>query len=330
MSHGWKLLPLAAVFALGLVIALPGGGARPEVASAALNCDVRYIMDIEIIDLDTDARITATGSVVRISPDPQDNVDSRDYVDNADNDDSSTPGRVRESQACSATANDYTITLHSLPATLDCDIIIGSQVTSLTGSNTANPVVLFVESCSAVTPTATTTVTATPGPAKTVTVNSSQPTLGCTNTSIVTVELKDAAGASVGAGVPVTITASPSGSVSPSSGLTTANDGSVFVFYTSAANQGGLITITATAGDASGTTTITVNCGVTATATTAAPTSTTAPPPTLAAGNIQPPSTGDAGSAQHSSGQTYVGVAMVFAALCGVVMLLRKHLLSGL
>jgi hypothetical protein len=299
---------------------------RPDTASAAVDCSTRYLMDIEIIDLDTSARMTVAGSTIRISPDPQDNAGIREYVDNGANDDSSTVGRIRENEACSASAADYTITLQSLPSGLACDIVVGSQVTALTGSNASDPVKLYIEDCSTVTVTPTGTVTATPGPASSITVNSSQPTLNCSNTAIITVQVKNAAGASVGGGVPVTITASPSGAVSPTGSQPTANDGSVFVFYTSAANAGGLITITATSGEVTGSTTLTVNCGTAATATSVPATSTTAPPPTLAVGAISPPNTGDAGLGGSSRWQSYLGMALIISALAGGIALLRARI----
>jgi hypothetical protein len=135
-----------------------------------------------------------------------------------------------------------------------------------------------------------------PGPAATVTASATPPDLGCDDTSVVTIEVLDAAGNPVPAGTAVTVTASI-GSIAPSPDQITDANGRVFVFYVAPPDQGGPATITAASGTVSGQTTVSVACGT-------PPTVTTAPPPTLSplGGVITPPSTGDAGLARDNRG----------------------------
>jgi hypothetical protein len=170
----------------------------------------------------------------------------------------------------------------------------------------------FTVVCGAVTPTATATTTSTA--ARTVVVQTANQSLGCANTTIITITVRGANGQPVAAGTLVNIQASI-GAVSPTSGQTTA-DGSVFVFYTAPQNQGGTATITALAGSASGSTTITINC---ATAPTQAPPATTAPT------TITPPSTGDGGISGGGGWQTYAGIAMIVASVITTLVVVRPR-----
>jgi hypothetical protein len=146
-------------------------------------------------------------------------------------------------------------------------------------------------------------------------VQTANQSLGCANTTIITITVRGANGQPVAAGTLVNIQASI-GAVSPTSGQTTA-DGSVFVFYTAPQNQGGTATITALAGSASGSATITVNCA-------AAPTQ--APPPTTApTTGIQPPNTGDGGLSGGSGWQTYAGIAMIVASVIATLVVVRPR-----
>jgi hypothetical protein len=317
MSHTWKLLPLAAFAVLGAFMLLPGSPARSvEVASAAIDCEETFRLRIDIINDDTGDRITVAGAQVRVSPDPQDGTGTRTYTDNGSNDDSSTVGRIEESEACEVTGSGgsptaYVIELLSLPSALDCDIVEDEVSTTLTANTTVQ---LLVEDCEVGTPTAT--ATGTTGPAATVQVQSSNQSLGCGNTAIVTITVRGANGQPVAAGTLVNVQASI-GTVSPTSGTTSA-DGSVFVFYTAPNNQGGTATITAVAGSASGSTTVTVNCNVQPTQ---------APPPTTApsGGGITPPSTGDGGLSGGSSWQTYAGIALIVASVIATLLVIRPR-----
>ena len=307
MSQPWKLVPVAAVVAaLGVLLLVPGGATQPQSASAVIDCnEPTGVIQVQIRDLDNSNNpVSQAGITVLINPDPQDDDATREYVDNGANDDSPTIGTIRENEACSSDAEDYTVSIVEFPTNFECDTIIDSQDLEVT-ANAVNTVELFVGNCetgATSTPTGTLTVTATVtgtvGPAATVTTNASPAAVSCSGTSIVTIQVRDAAGNPVQAGTAVQIAASM-GSVSPSSGQTTDASGAAFVFFTAPANQGGTATITAVSGSASGQTTVTVNCGTAATAT-------TAPPPTVSPGGgvISPPNTGDAGLAASSNGWT--------------------------
>jgi hypothetical protein len=327
MSHKWKLLPIAALFALGLVLLLPGSVSnplQPDVALAACDTETGTI-NINIRDIDTGSRVDLSGSVVIISPRPATGTGTTALTDDNSPDQSATHGLIRLTNVCGN--NQYTATLDSVPATFsDCDVITDQDSGTITGSNT---ITLDLEiDCSAVSLTPTVTVTVTPtgtvGAAKTVITSASPNSVGCGGTSIVTVQVKDGAGNPVAIGTAVQLTATK-GTVNPPSGSTTAADGSVFVFYAAkdAANNnisGGSVDITATAGTASGKTTITVNCN-------AAPTNTTAPPPTVSSGGvISPPNTGDAGLSRDSGWRTFAGIALVVASVVGTLLLVRGRI----
>jgi adhesin/invasin len=314
----------------------PGGVTQPNTAFAVFDCNEEHQLNVEIRDLDNGNNpVAMDGIVVRISPDPQDadGGGERNYVDNGNNDDSNSVGRIRENEACEANAGSlYTATLASFPDDFECDIVQGQQTFSLESDNVGDPVELFVENCETgatatptgtltVTVTPTGTVTGTPGVAATVTTSASPGSIGCTGTSIVSISVRDADGDPLPPGTAVTITTTL-GSVSPSSGQTTDASGNAFLFLTGE-GQGGTATITAKSGNAQGSTTVTINCGAAATAT-------SAPPPTVAPGGggvISPPNTGDAGLAEAGTQgwMAFAGVAFLLAATIGAVGIVRAR-----
>lgn len=329
MSHTWKLLPLAAVFALGLVMLVPGTishPTQPQTASAACTNSTGRLQ-ITITDNNTDNFIPVVGSRIRISPNPDTDTSSETVTDGTAPDVNAATGVIRLEGMC--VEETYNVQLLSLPSPYtNCDYVNDSDSIDLTNAS-LRTLDLTVD-CSNVniTPTATVTTTATPtttvGPASGLTISASPATLGCNGTSIITVQVKDASGNAVAAGTAVTLTASQ-GSVSPTSG-TTASDGSLFVFYSATGNANGAVTVGATAGSATGNVTVTVNCS-------AVPTSTTAPPPTVAptvsgGGVISPPNTGSAGLAKSDNGigwQTYGGIVLVIASALGALVLVRSR-----
>jgi hypothetical protein len=316
MSLSWKFLPLAAVAVLGAMAILPGGVTHPTTASAAVDCNAgTHDLKVVIEDDNTSDPILTAGAKVTISPDPQDATGTRTFTDNGSNDDSDTIGEILQSDACEASgASDYTITLDSVPDVYeDCDLP-DPVSTNLTANKT---ITLTLENCDEITPTPAASPTT--GIAATVVAQASPNTVSCNGTSIVTIQVKNAQGSPVAVGTQVTIQANI-GQVSPSSGQTTSADGSVFVFYTAPSNQGGAATITAKAGNAQGTATVTVNCN-------AAPTATTAPPPTVNPGSISPPNTGDAGLANGSSDSwiPFAGIAAIVATLAGGLALVVRN-----
>jgi hypothetical protein len=330
MSHTWKLLPLAAVFALGLIMVLPGSlshPTRPESAAAAC-ATTTGSLNVNIRDANNaDSRIPVGGSVVVITPKPSTGSGTTAVVDDSGSDESSTHGLIHVTNVCGD--NSYTAQLDSVPSPYsNCDVLTDSASGQLTGAGT---VTLNLEiDCGGAnltpTTTVTTTTTTTPtptvtgtvGPASGVTLSASPTSLGCNGTSIITVQVKDASGNPVAAGTAVALNTTK-GTLSPSNG-TTASDGTLFVFLSAPSNAGGPADITATAGSASGKVTVTINCNV-------APTNTTAPPPTVSTGGtISPPNTGDAGLSDNgTSWQTYGGIALVVASVLGALVLVRSR-----
>jgi hypothetical protein len=314
MSHTWKFLPLAVMAAIGAFMLLPGSNVSrtPTTASAAVDCDTTHRLRIEIINDDTDDRITVAGTDADINLDPRDGLGSHTFTDNGSGDDSDTVGRIDINDACSASAtSDYEVQITLPDALSTCDFVDDdTQTTDLTANTTLQ---FHVEGCPSLTPTAT--ATSTVGPAQTVVVASSNSTLACGATSIVTVTVKDGTGKPVANGTLVNIVADL-GSVSPTSGQTTA-DGSVFVFYTAPSNAGGKATISAASGSALGSAEVTINCNNTPTQ---------APPPTTAAGGgIQPPNTGDGGLAGNNSWHTYAGIALILSSVIGTLAVVRPR-----
>ena len=326
MSHTWKFLPIAALFALGAFMLLPGGAYNPQTAGADQDCsennNTRII--VTIIDNDTGDPLEVAGTEIEISPDPYDDdgSGSPEFVDNEDEDDDSDTGVIELEDICgddgAGTQATFDVEIASLPAIAeDCELDLDSvdDVDFPTDGGTAS-VQLEVD-CDGVdlegTPTATSTSPV--GPAATINVNSSNNNLGCGATSIVTITVLDSDGDPVAAGTIVNIVADR-GSVSPASGQTTA-DGSVFVFYTASNTQGGEATITAASGSALGTTEIDVDCNT-------APTQ--APPPTQSTGgSIQPPNTGDGGLSTSNTWQPYAGVALILSSVITTLAVIRPR-----
>jgi hypothetical protein len=329
MSLSWKFLPLAAVAVLGAMAILPGGVTHPTTASAAFNCDdsntitVKFMQDDEVVNVE--------GFSINIAPNPRVDpptgsldIEDGDKTGSNKDDDGEVNGQIVINDACDGASDDhYTVTAGDLPG--DCDFsgddatvsggLVDASEDSIEFTATSNRTVTFLlQDCEL-----PATAVPTTGAAATVVAQASPNTVSCNGTSIVTIQVKTAGGTPVAVGTQVTIQANI-GQVSPSSGQTTSADGSVFVFYTAPSNQGGAATITAKAGNAQGTATVTVNCN-------AAPTATTAPPPTVNPGSISPPNTGDAGLANGSSDSwiPFAGIAAIVATLAGGLALVVRN-----
>jgi hypothetical protein len=329
MSLSWKFLPLAAVAVLGAMAVLPGGVTHPTTASAAFNCSdtnsitVKFEQDGQVVNTD--------GFSITIDPNPRVDpptgtleIEDGDTTGSNKDNDGEVNGQILIEDACDgASADHYTVTAGDLPG--DCDFTgddatvnsggVSAAEDSIEFTATSNRTVTFLlEGCEL-----PATAVPTTGAAATVVAQASPNTVSCNGTSIVTIQVKTAGGTPVAVGTQVTIQANI-GQVSPSSGQTTSADGSVFVFYTAPSNQGGTATITAKAGNAQGTASVTVNCN-------AAPTATTAPPPTVSQGSIQPPNTGDAGLSNSSSDSwlPFAGIAAVVATLAGGLALVVRN-----
>ncbi len=322
MTRTWKLFSLVAVTgALGLYL-LPGGAARPTPAFAA-DCTTGHTgtLVISILDTSTNGVLNEAGAQVLINPDPRDFnldeivVDTASQDASASQDKDSDPGVIRYEGACSTgNSSPYVISLWALPSDLsDCEIGGETASTALDEGETKH-VTLQVD-CTGVGPTPTVTPTATVGPVATVQVNASPLAISCNGTSVISVEVHDAAGNPVQTGTGVSIT-STMGSINPSSGFVTGSAGTVFTFFSAPQTTGGTAIVTATAGSVSGSASVAVNCG----GVNASATSTVAPPPAVgsSSGVITPPNTGDAGLAdtRHSTNAAVLAVVIAGALGC--------------
>ena len=301
MSHTWKLLPLAALFAMGAFMLLSGGTGTQTARADVTNME----LDGNVLTVESDPNhgdLTITLSSVESDTDTSMEITDCNNC-NEEGDDDETQLVVDTDDA------DYD---GFVEITLDISCPDPDNITITAEDDEGSDDVTY--ECEPSTPTAT--ATSTLGPAATVKVSSSNDNLGCGATSIVTITVFDKAGKPVAAGTLVNIVADK-GSVSPASGQTTA-DGSVFVFYTAPSNAGGTAKITAASGSALGETEIDINCNV-------APTQ--APPPTTAAGgSIQPPNTGDGGLLSDSnSWQTYAGILIILVSVTGTLAVIRPR-----
>jgi len=146
----WKLVPLAAMFALGLLLLVPGGTGQPLPVSAAYTCPGTHNIEITIEDQNGDP-VTTPGSIVIISPDPTDNAGTRTYTDDGTNDDDSPneTGVILEANACSTSGGDgFTITLDDVPEDSGCTIDSSGDedtVTNVAGNVSATLLVECIE-----------------------------------------------------------------------------------------------------------------------------------------------------------------------------------------
>src|SRR3990172_6052018 len=318
MRSSWKLLPLAALMALGLLALLRDGPGRPRTASAAFVCTEgdTGTLRVDIIDDDTDARITVAGAVVKFTPNTQTGTSTENVTDNSSEDNSTSVGRITQNNACSTTGSDtYEAELVSLPDALDdCDIIDDTDTGAL-DADTTTTLDLHVDCSDVATSTPTTTVAAG------VTVASSFASLSCNSFSVITVTVRDGGGNPL-PNVTLNVAASI-GSVSPTQ-VTTGTGGAATTLYTAPATQGGTATVTATVASTtvSGSTTILINCAATPTATTVPPTATATRAPTTGLGA---PSTGDGGLADGggTGWPVYAGFVLTASALIGGVIAFR-------
>ncbi len=304
MSHTWKLLPLAVLFALGAFMLVLGSGPKPEIASANIT-DVDLVGDVLTVQADADSGdLTIELSSIESDTDTEMEItDCNGCIEEGDFD--------SEFLTVDTTDADYD---GFVEVTLDISCPNDPDNIRITVTDDDGEEEVTFRCEPSVTPTPTKTV----GPAATINITSSNVNLGCGATSIVTITVLDEEGDPAAPGTLVQIVADK-GNVSPASGQTTA-DGSVFVFYTAPSDSGGEATITAAAGSAIGTTTIDIDCN---TAPTQAPPPTTAPPTN---GGIQPPNTGDAGlRTSGNTWQAYAGIALVMAATIGTLAVVRPR-----
>lgn len=325
MNLSWKLLPLAAIAAFGFLALVPGGGAKPQPAQAWECTEETVEIQVNILDLDDGSqRIEATGSEVRISPDPTDAGGTRTYVDNGDYDDNLSIGRIEEDDACYGDnpGNEYVFTLLSLPGSLDCDIV--DDTFTVDAEVEVGIVVNFeVENCVAISPTATgtpgtatPTVTGTPT-GDTVTLLAVPANPPCGSPSFIFATVRNNQNVPL-TGQTVTFSASGSlGSFNPASGMT-GGDGVFSTTYTPPATGAQAITITGTVNGKTGTATVTTACAAAVATATSTPVPPTSP--------IKPPSTGDAGLISQHGTTLYAGLALFIATLfLGTMVVARRR-----
>ncbi|HEY4685687.1 MAG TPA: hypothetical protein VII57_06530 [Dehalococcoidia bacterium] len=323
MRSSWKLLPLAALMALGLLVLLPGGVRQPSVVTAT-DCaaDEEGTLRIRFREgSESGSETTLEGFRVVISPDPTDHADTLTATDEGSNDDADgNVGRIDITDACETDhfGGNYDFTASIVSGTdaddENCDIedttlnnfeLDAGEVTTVN----------FVVDCGVATSTPTTTVAAG------VTVSSSFATLACNSFSVITVTVRDGGGNPL-PNVTLNVAASI-GSVSPTQ-VTTGTGGAATTLYTAPATQGGTATVTATVASTtvSGSTTILINCAATPTATTVPPTATATRAPTTGLGA---PSTGDGGLADGggTGWPVYAGFVLTASALIGGVIAFR-------
>ena len=329
----WKTAPLLALLALGLFALLPGGPGRPT-AVQAYDCASGNTgtLRVDIIDDNTNERITVPGVQLTFDPDTQDGVGTDPVTDNSAEDNSTATGRIQQNDTCSTEgAEEYSATISDLPAILEdnCDVVNDSDSGTVSDSGTTTlEIHLDCQDFATATPTTTATTTATVTPTATttptgatgVTVSAAPSTVNCSGSSFVTVVVKSGS-ANVADGTTVSVS-STSGTLSPTSAPT--SGGGILTIFT-AGSTSGTATITASAGGATGTTSITVNCG--------APTAVPPPPPPPAqptaapSGGIRPPNTGDAGlAADDGANWLAIGVvALVVTSAAGGLVLARRR-----
>ena len=332
MSHTWKFLPIAALFALGAFMMLTGSQAgNTRVVSAnepslELNVDsspsggIGYEFDIDVSADEND--------------DCEDEFDGEQFV--VDDGESLLIECADNDAADDVVDIDVALSIpsHSELQDVECDVVDDGDTADTQSTldfddfDEEDADLAFVITDNEhiecqfdidfneddVTPSAT--ATSQVGPAATIDVSSSNNNLGCGATSIVTITVLDDEGDPVAAGTLVNIVADR-GSVSPASGQTTA-DGSVFVFYTAPNNQGGEATITAASGSALGTAEIDINCNNEPTQ---------APPPTsdVSGGGIQPPNTGDGGLSTGNTWHPYAGIALILSSVIATLAVIRPR-----
>jgi hypothetical protein len=331
MSHTWKFLPIAALFALGAFMLFTGtdagkvGTAIADEPSLVISLDTNpedgtgYEFTFTDVNADnSDDCEDDDGETITLDDDEsytvecQDNDDPSDEVDIAFS--LEVPSHSELSDAgCSADEGD-TAGVQSVIDDTDWDEDEANFTMTITDNEHVSCDFDFDFDEDLVTPAATNTSVT--GPAATIVVTSSNNNLGCGATSIVTITVRGSNGQPVANGTLVNIVADK-GSVSPTSGQTTA-DGSVFVFYTAPNNTGGEATITAASGSALGNAEIDINCNVQPTQ---------APPPTsdVSGGGIQPPNTGDGGLSSSNSWHPYAGVALILSSVIATLAVIRPR-----
>ncbi len=326
MKRTWKLLPVVAAAALGLMVLMPGGGLRPDAASADVdNVSVSdsTVNSGETITVTVDAdqnngNISITLSGVSGSTTAVLKVTDCDGCD--DEGDVNPSFTINSAQLGSS--GDVTLTLQlscTSPDNLSINASQNSVADSATVSCEPSTTPTVTPTVTGTPPTSTPTATTTPT-GDTITLSAVQPNPACGQAVFLFATVKNQAGAFV-AGANVTFTSSGGGSFSPTSALTV-TDGVASSTYTPPTTGNTTVTITATSNGKTATASVPVNCG------TAAATSTPVPPAATSTpvSQVRPPSTGEAGLAENSNWSLYAGIATVIGTVfAGAALVARRR-----
>jgi len=315
MRSSWKLLPLAALMALGAVLLFSGRGVGPDVALASHDNQITVSVDSDP-EGGTGYDFTSAGTSTECDEDFT--LDDDEEFDNLEGcDDGSytisvdTPSHS-DLQDINCSVTDVGTTAGAQSTTSDS---VSNEEVDINISDNEHVSCLFDFEFDE--DLATPTVSAAAG----VTVASSFASLSCNSFSVITVTVRDGGGNPL-PNVTLNVAASI-GSVSPTQ-VTTGTGGAATTLYTAPATQGGTATVTATVASTtvSGSTTILINCAATPTATTVPPTATATRAPTTGLGA---PSTGDGGLADGggTGWPVYAGFVLTASALIGGVIAFR-------
>lgn len=341
MKRSWKLVPFAALAALGVLALLSSGNTGTANASPTLvtvssttvssggsiNATVVFDTDEQAIDIRmsdltggvsggsitlVSASLTGTGTVTGSLPataaasasgTPEIYSVPGGTMDNLDANDTAQELTVVVSIQPSCATATGTFRIRAFQgATQQFSATVTCSPTTTTPTATGTPA------------TATPTVTGTPGAAHTITVSAAPQSLGCQGSAFITAVVKTADGQNVPDGTQVALTTTL-GSISPPSAATLG--GGVLAVLTAPASQGGPATVRAQVGTVFGEAIVQITCAQ-ATNTPVPPAATQ--PPT----GIQPPATGDAGMARDNF-RAYAGIAMLAVSVLGALAVVRKR-----
>jgi hypothetical protein len=324
MKRTWKIVPFAALAALGVLALLSAGTtggvptASAEVTSVTVTPDpvaAGGTASIVVTAKETDAGditvqvglgtllpVSCTIGGVACATFTTSGTGTSTVVITGATDGDATPSEV------------VTLTFTYTAPNLTTPTSIGVNATQ---AGVGQLVAFSVQPATTPTPTGTPatptpTVTTTPAAAASITVSAAPTTIGCQGSAFITAVVRNAAGQNVADGIQVALSTTI-GTISPATAPTLG--GGVLAVLTAPANQGGVATITASVGTVTGSTTVQINCAqATATPVPATPTQ----PP------IAPPATGDGGLAGTSS-KTYLGILLLAVSLLGGVAVVRQR-----
>lgn len=326
MKPTWKLLPVVAAAALGLMVLMPGGGLRPDAASADVH-------DITVNDATVNSGETVT---INIDADQNDGnisvslsgvssgtsylltvTDCNNCADEGDTNTSfsinstniAANGNIELEMDITCTGND----------TVSINASQGDVSDSVSVQCNANTTPTVTPTVTGTPPTSTPTVTTTPT-GDTITLSAVQPNPACGQAVFLFATVKNQAGAFV-SGANVSFTSSGGGSFSPTSAVTV-TDGVASSTFTPPTTGNTTVTITATTNGKTATASVPVNCGSAAATSTPVPPAATSTP----VSQVRPPSTGEAGLADNSSWSLYAGIATVIGTVfAGAVLVARRR-----